>query len=206
MINRISAMNKNAISLLGAILALAAATPCRAQTPDKTPQAFEVASVRAVTPNHENFSFPTFPAAQFRVENLSLKILIAIAYGISDDRLAAEPSWLDSTYFTINAKPEGDAALTEEQYKPLLQQLLKQRFKLAFHHETRELPGYALVVAKDGPKLTPAKEKDIDAMAYLLPNGVRCPSVSTKTLASLLSRPLGHPVVDKTGLTGQIRP
>lgn len=190
------------VSLLAAILMLTIATSMSAQTPTATPPAFEVASIRAVTPNHDTLSFPSFPAVQFTAENMSLKILIAIAYGISDDRIAGEPGWLDSAYFTINAKPEGDAPLTEKQYQPLLQQLLQQRFKLVAHHETRELPGYVLVVAKGGPKLTPAKEKDIDAVAYILPDGVRSASITTKTLASLLSRSVGHPVLDKTAITG----
>jgi uncharacterized protein (TIGR03435 family) len=71
------------------------------------------------------------------------------------------------------------------------------------HHETRELPGYVLVVAKGGSKLTPAKEKDIDAPAYILPEGVRSVSITTRTLANLLSRSVGHPVLDKTALTGK---
>ena len=147
-------------------------------------------------------TFPQFPSSQFVVENMSLKLLIAIAFGVSDNQISAGSDWLDSAYFTVKAKPEGDTALTEEQYRPLLQQLLQQRFKLAFHYETKDVPGYVLVVAKGGAKLTAAKEKDADAMAYILENGLQCPSVKMKTLASLLSRPLGHPVVDKTGIDG----
>ncbi|HEY5329558.1 MAG TPA: TIGR03435 family protein [Acidobacteriaceae bacterium] len=188
------------ISLLVAILV--AATPVCAQTPAQTPQAFEVASIRAVDPDHETASFPTFPNTQFTMENMSLRILIAIAYGMSDNRITGQADLLDSAYFTVKAKPGGDTPLTAKQYQPLLQQLLQQRFKLAVHHETKDLPGYALVVAKGGPKLTPAKDKDTAAGAYILEDGLRSAGISTKTLASLLTRPLGQPVMDKTGIEG----
>lgn len=176
------------------------ALPGTAQIASQTPPSFEVASVRSVGPDHGFTVFPKFPASQFVAENISLKLLIAIAYGINDNAISAEPGWLDSTYFTVKAKPEGDTPLTAKQYRPLLQQLLKERFKLAVHQETRDVPGYALVVAKGGPKLTPAEKTD--AMAYILSDGLQSASVSLKTVASLLSRPLGHPVIDKTGVTG----
>lgn len=145
-------------------------------------------------------AFPEFPAPQLVAQNTSLTILIAIAYNMSDDRIIDKPSWLDGTLYTVRAKPEGDAALTEEQYQSLLQDLLRRRFHLAVHRETRQVSGYELVVAKSGLKLQPAPKSD--AMAYILSNGLQCPSVSIKTLASLLARPVGHPVVDKTSLTG----
>jgi len=196
------------ISLPCAVLMLSIATPARAQTPATptpsvaTPQTFEVASIRAVDHDAGMTTFPTFPSAQFTVENMSLRLLIAFAYGMSDNRITGQAELLDSAFFTVKAKPEGDVALTSKQYEPLLQQLLQQRFKLAVHHETKDVQGYALVVAKGGPKLTPAKEEVADAMAYILPEGLRSASISTKTIASLLSRPLGHPVLDKTGITG----
>jgi uncharacterized protein (TIGR03435 family) len=203
MTQRISGRNKiPALSMLGAILALVIAAPGRAQTPAETPHSFEVASIRAVGPDPGFTVFPKFPAAQFSGENMSLTLLISLAYGFSDNRISPKPDWLDSTFFTVRAKPEGDVALTAEQYRPLLQQLLQERFKLAVHHETREIPGYALVVAKGGPRLRSANEKNIDAMAYIVKDGLRCPSVSIEVLAGLLTRPVGRPVIDKTGITG----
>jgi uncharacterized protein (TIGR03435 family) len=195
-----------AIALLGAILALTISASARAQTsaqmPAQAPQAFEVASIRAVGTDPGPGTFPTFPSAQFTMENMPLTIMISMAYGVSDNRIASKPEWMDSTFFTVKAKPEGDVALTQKQYRPLLQQLLQQRFKLAVHHETRDIQGYALVVSKGGPKLTPAKEKDTGATAYILEDGIRGQSMSIEGLASLLTRPLGQPVLDKTGIEG----
>jgi len=200
MANRIPATNKTAISLVSGIVSLLIAVPCRAQTAPTPPPSFEVASIRIDGPDHGFTAFPTFPSTRFIAENMSMTLLIAAAFDIPGNTIASKPNWFDSTFYSVNAKPEGDDALTYDQYKPLLQQLLKQRFKLAFHHETRAVPGYALVVAKDGPKLTPGK--DTSTSAYILPNGLRGPSLPMRSLAAMLARPLGRPVIDKTGIAG----
>ncbi len=185
------------------IFALSANAPCQTPAPPSAPAtSFEVASVRPVDSTDKTV-FPNFPAAQFIAENISLTLLIAIAYDMSDDRIVEKPAWLDGTLYTVRAKPEADAALTEKQYQPLLQDLLRRRFHLVVHRETRQVSGYELVVAKGGPKLQPAEPSD--AMAYILSNGLECASVSTVTLASLLARPVGRPVVDKTGLPGSYK-
>jgi uncharacterized protein (TIGR03435 family) len=199
-----TSQNKNfAVGFLTIAVSTLFATSALAQAPPAPPKTFEVASVHISGPDNGTLSFPDFPSAHFNVENMSMTILIAIAYGISDNRITAKPDWLDSTFYSVHAKPEGDAALTEKQYQPLLQQFLKDRFKLSAHLETRQVPGYTLVVAKGGSKLTASKEPE--AMAYILPDGVQSAGVEIKILASLLSRPLGHPVVDKTGLTGSYK-
>jgi uncharacterized protein (TIGR03435 family) len=200
MTNCISATNKTGINLLGFVLSILIAVPCWAQTTTQAPPSFEVASIRIDGPDHGFTLFPTFPATRFIADNMSMTLLITAAFDIPDSTITSKPGWFDSTFYSVNAKPEGDAALTYDQYKPLLQQLLKQRFKLAFHHETRGVPGYVLVVAKDGPKLTPGK--DTSASAYILPNGLRGPSLPMRSLAAMLARPLGRPVIDKTGIAG----
>jgi uncharacterized protein (TIGR03435 family) len=56
--------------------------------------------------------------------------------------------------------------------RPLLQQLLAQRFHLVVHHQSKLVSGFALVVAKGGPKLqTPAKPKR-KMGGQILPNGL----------------------------------
>src|ERR1039458_3016198 len=73
------------------------------------------------------------------------------------------PKWLDSERFDIVAKiPKG---ATKEQFQLMLQNLLAERFKLTLHHETKELPMYALVVGKGGHKLKESVEDDAAAGA-----------------------------------------
>ena len=111
--------------------------------------------------------------------------------------------WADSQAYAIDAKLEGDRGFTYEQMKPLVQQLLAERFHLKVHREMRSLPGFALEVAKKGPKLEPAEEK-MDWI-QILPDGLDCAKCSLHSLASVLTTVAQHPVVDKTGVAGEYR-
>ena len=57
-----------------------------------------------------------------------------------------------SERFDIEAKADS-SSVTEKQLLAMLQNLLADRFRLHFHRESKEVSGYPLVVAKDGPKL-----------------------------------------------------
>ena len=81
---------------------------------------------------------------------MPLKNLIQSAYRVKSYQVSG-PAWLDSERFEIIAKlPEG---ASQEQVPEMLQKLLQERFGLKLHRETKELPIYALVVGKNGPKL-----------------------------------------------------
>jgi uncharacterized protein (TIGR03435 family) len=92
--------------------------------------------------------------------------------------------------------------LSGEQMRPLLQKLLQQRFKLTAHRESRSVAGFALVVAKGGAKLQGSKDGD-KPFFYILSNGVEGRATSMVTLAAVLERPSGRPVIDKTGIAGK---
>ena len=87
---------------------------------------------------------------QITYSNVSLKMVLTNAYGIKGYQING-PKWLDSERFDIVAKIAMGS--TKEQFQMMLQNLLAERFKLAVHRETKELPIYALVVGKGGPKL-----------------------------------------------------
>ncbi len=137
-------------------LALLPAGAVLAQTtPDK--MTFEVASVKPATPPTDGRLMvgvrggPGTPdPGQATFSNVTQRILLAKAYGVQDYQISG-PGWLDSERYEIAVKvPKG---ATKEQFMVMLQNLLAERFKLTLHHETKELPQYALVVAKNGPKL-----------------------------------------------------
>ena len=89
-------------------------------------------------------------------ENMSLSNLVTMAYDLKRYQYAG-PGWMDTERFDITAKiPEG---ATKEQFRMMMQNLLKERFKLEVHHDQKEMPGFQLVVAKGGPKLTEAVEE-----------------------------------------------
>jgi uncharacterized protein (TIGR03435 family) len=97
------------------------------------------------------------------MRNVSLKMLIQTAYDLrgpeAGQRISGGPVWLDSNKYDIEAKAA--EPVSEAELKRMLQSLLAERFQLALHRETREMPGYTLGVAKGGPKLKEAKPKRV---------------------------------------------
>ena len=140
-----------------------------AQTgPDKL--TFEVASVKPATPPSNPGMLmirmqggPGTPdPGQISYTNVTQRLLLAKAYGVQDYQISG-PATIDSERYEVVAKvPKGTTA---EQFKVMLQNLLAERFQLTLHHESRKLPLYALVVAKNGPKLKEAAAAAPDADA-----------------------------------------
>jgi uncharacterized protein (TIGR03435 family) len=151
------------------VFGLLNAPPSRAQSPapqsaDTAPPAFEVASIKPNKAGGRGVAFQD-GGGGFRATNVALRMLMRMAYGIQDFQISGGPAWLNSDRFDIEAKTDGPPEkepwkLSEEQRKAFLdrrrlmvQALLADRFQLKTHRETKELPVYALVVAKNGPKL-----------------------------------------------------
>ena len=114
--------------------------------------AFEVATVK---PNKSGGGATLIPGLRngtLSARNVTLKALIRTAYGVSDRQIVG-PSWLDADHFDLAGKaPKG---VSDAQLMPLLQTLLKDRFQLTIHRETRVMPAFDMIVAKGGPKITP---------------------------------------------------
>jgi uncharacterized protein (TIGR03435 family) len=131
--------------------------------------AFEVSTVKE-NKSGKSGSSSDFQDGRLTASNVSLKNLLQYeAYGIPESRILGGPKWISSERFDIEAKADSatvdrlrtlapDQSRVETQ--AMFQQLLAERFKLAVHWETRELPVYAMVVGKKGPLLHPTKELD----------------------------------------------
>lgn len=193
-----------AVALSGLMIA-AAIVPhwiAFAQQPQRL--AFEVASVKPSGAN-DQLMFRLQPGGRYIATALTLKMLVANAYGVPLYRVTGGPGWDDSDKFNIEAKvgiplkpwPDSNAQLNEMQ-----QSLLEERFKLAFHRETREETIYNLVIAKGGSKLKAAKEGERPGFE-MWGGTIHSMAVPLEYLAGNLSRVLGRTVVDKTGLTGK---
>jgi uncharacterized protein (TIGR03435 family) len=162
---------------------------------------FDVASIKPANPSapipgrmgsHANIS-----PGGVRCRNESLKELVEDAWSIENYQITGGPGWSSSARFDIDAKPAG--ATTHEQLMQMLQALLAERFKLAVHRETKELPVYALVVARGGPKFSRST-----ATTMATPSMNRLGrNVSMGWFARYLTRfGSDRPVIDKTGLAG----
>lgn len=152
----------------------------------------------------------------FSAMGVTMHQLIQEAYGIyENDRILAEPNWVKSQKFDVEAKVDDadEAALTSldiHQRGQMLQALLADRFKLAAHIESRERPIYALVIAKNGPRLKETKSDSIPPGMIKGIGGLVRRSLSGElsvewmtmgSLAHMLTPYVDRLVVDKTGLT-----
>jgi uncharacterized protein (TIGR03435 family) len=181
-----------------------AAMPATSQTTAPKPS-FEVASIK---PHKGDVTFSVDPALRgSRVVGTAstLADMITVAYDVRYDQTSNGPGWINSDRFDIEAKAPGDVPPTNEQFRLMMQDLLSERFQLRLHHETRDLPVYALVVGKNGAKL---KVSDPDAReggsVRSRAEGLHMETKkgSMAALARRLSSSAGRPVIDKTGLTG----
>jgi uncharacterized protein (TIGR03435 family) len=168
-------------------------------------QTFEVASVKKNTSGER-------PSAdgkgdRLNIYNLPLKFIVAMAYQVPNDRVDG-PSWTENDGFDIIAKPAPDA--TRDVVFVMLQNLLAERFKLVIHHEQKPVPVYALVVAKNGPKLQPAAPGG-SRRTPCTPDGLQLTCQSQNSTMADLAQNLprwvsmnwfGLPIVDRTGLSG----
>jgi uncharacterized protein (TIGR03435 family) len=122
---------------------------------------FEVASVKPAPAGPTPHVGIKIDAARVDIGYWSIKQLILRAFGLQPYQVSG-PGWMDSLRFDILAKlPEG---ATKDQLHYMLQWLLVERFGLVAHGETKDVPGFALVLGKDGPKMKPAAP-DADAPA-----------------------------------------
>jgi uncharacterized protein (TIGR03435 family) len=99
---------------------------------------------------------------------------------------------------------QGDAALTRDQARLILQRVLADRFRLRVHHETRNLPVYTLMIGKNGPKLKESSPDAKFASGFEMGSSARMTHKKTPMtrFAEFLSIHANRPVVDRTGLTG----
>lgn len=220
-----------AIAWIAAATLLVPAIP--AQTPAAAPK-FEVASVKVSTGCGSGGGRGGPSGGGSSPERLDLKCLtvmdlVRTAYvqfadgkrrpAGPDVPISGGPAWISSERYDIEAKADGPES-QEMMRGPMMQTLLEDRFKLKVHHETREIPIYALTVAKGGAKLQPAQEGKCFPRSSppaqrppgLFPCGVFAPSsandgvymysTSVADFCAALSMVLDRDVIDKTGIAG----
>jgi uncharacterized protein (TIGR03435 family) len=164
---------------------------------------FEVASVKphSVSASPAHVSIARDPG-HLTYTNITVRGLIREAYGTPKlYPLSRGPDALSTDRYDVVAKVSPDAS--KEQRMLMLQALLAERFKLVVHRETKELPIYALMAGKNGPKL---REVEDDGSAPENGSGgghqIKAQHISMKALAATLQGFIGDTVVDETGLSG----
>jgi uncharacterized protein (TIGR03435 family) len=164
-------------------------------------QQFEVATIKPAPGRVDGRLSMRMSVSKGRLNytNVSLRDVVKAAYQVAEDQVAG-PEWIDVERFSIAAKlPDGSAS---GEVPRMLQALLAERFKLALHRETREMPAYWLTVAKNGNKL---KQTESAGGLSIGDDRVRhhiSGRVTMESFADFLTQRLKRPVLDKTGMTG----
>ena len=143
---------KKAALLIGTLvttagLPVAGATGC-------SDPAFEAATLRPNTSGYAGWRLQPQPGGRLTGTNVPAAALIRFAYNLPDFQISGGPGWLASDRFDVEAKAEGDPPI--DQKRLMLRTLLAERFKLTVHTETRELPIYALVMARSDGRPGPS--------------------------------------------------
>jgi uncharacterized protein (TIGR03435 family) len=177
---------------------------------------FSVATIKPSNPDSSGWHLEFTPDG-FSARNVPLRKVIQEAYGIyEEERLSPGSDRIQAEKFDIEAKFDPASGvdfrnISLNERRSMLQALLTDRFKLSIHHELKELPVYALVIAKKGPKLQEAASdissvggiKGYDGLITHSGRGsLEVKSFAMSNLAQVLHYSVGRIVVDKTGLTG----
>lgn len=215
-----------------AVFELVNASPMRAQSPPTTAAplpSFEVASIKPYKPDSSGTLImgARILPGRYVATALTLKDLVAFAYDVVEAQVSGGPSWIGRDRYDIDAREEeADATALQklpreqqsEQIRLMVQSLLADRMKLKVSHETRELPVYKLIVARNGPKFHESKPKATPAAGTMGPNGHARPetrplggfpgdtrifATEMPPFAKALSFNLGRIVLDETGLKGK---
>jgi uncharacterized protein (TIGR03435 family) len=168
---------------------------------------FEVASIHPHQGPLQRIMDFSSSGPRVRLEGYNLRALIMEAYDFRNYQVsmpAAVDEQQNTFYDIVAAAPDGTAP-TRDEFRRMLQTLLADRFQMKAHLEKRQMPVYALVVGKGGPKLSPPSEAGHGLHGV---NGrnqfVEADSITMDDLANDLWGDFinDRPVIDRTGLTG----
>ena len=182
----------------------------------QSPETFEVAAIKPDDPMNPGTSYRFEPGGSIRIDGATLQNLVQFAYDLRDFQLTGAKGWMTTEKFAIHAKgtiAEGPADfrnMNDQQRRDVgilirkrMQALLAERFQLAVHRETKEMPVYALVVAKGGSKLKPNESPDGSNQSMTANRTMlKATRATVERIANALAGMTGRPVRDETGLKG----
>jgi len=164
---------------------------------------FDVVSIKPSDPSHPAWAIVIRPGGLMLTRGTTLNDLIKFAYDMHPKQAIGAPAWADSDRFDIEGRPDipGDPSLI--QMKAMFQKMLADRFSLASHHDKRELPAYAITVAKGGAKIQKEEDTTSPIPGFGGPPllGFNVHNATLAEFASVMQAQfMDLPVVDQTGL------
>jgi uncharacterized protein (TIGR03435 family) len=159
-------------------------------------QAFTVASVKPSGPG--NFKpVVSIDPGRVSLTGVTFESLITRAYGVKYYQVTG-PDWISNGHYDVVATMPPDTP--PDAVWQMLQTLLAERFQLKLRRTTQEMPVYAVVTAKGGPKLKPAEGGETSARFAI--GRIEARNVTIGGLANLIGKMLDRPIVDQTELQG----
>ena len=175
--------------------------PPRTMNPDAKP-GFEVATIKPSDPSRPDWALAVNQSGGVYTHNTTVADLMKFAYEVNGKQIVGAPRWFDTEKFDINAKPDSLGLPTVGQMRLMFQDLLVDRFSVAFHRDTQKIGVYAIMVVKGGAKI----QKEVNYI--LLPSfggrpqsGFGATNSTMAEFATVMSAQfLDRPVLDRTGL------
>src|SRR5262249_50157461 len=221
-------LGNTALLILAGLVIVSATISTSAQAPTTPSKTFDVVSIKHDTSGGGLVMIRPEPNGKLIATNVAVRMLLRLAFRpMQDYQILGGPSWLTTDRFDIQAQPE--SPLSQDEMSVAVRLMLEDRFQLKTHRETREMPIYNLVVAKEGklksvdapppfnpaqapppvPPPPPGKGEGLPAnftpppgAAFQGPGGILASAMPMSQFVNFLSARLGRPVVDKTNLKG----
>lgn len=168
---------------------------------------FEVATIKPALPNEVKGNF-RIGSHRIFIENQSVANLVSFAYSVHPKQIVNGPAWIETEKYDIEGQAEPEGVPNLRQIQEMVKKLLADRYKLKIHSEQRELPIYALVMAKSAVRIKSANAGP-NAVPTQTGSGTNGQQVRKFTNNSMAEFALGiqpfldRPVVDHTGLDGR---
>src|SRR5262249_25850267 len=141
------------------------------------------------------------PGGKLLVRNWRLRDFIADAYNIQTHEIEG-PDWLETQFINIDAimkdPPSGSDRI--KQFHLMMRRILADEFGLTFHRETRQMPVYVLIAESETP-IQEARSDDPGPHLGRIPHGIAMRATPMEQFNRFVSRRLGRPLLDQTGLT-----
>jgi len=186
-----------------------------AQSPPTRPKfdAFDVATIKPADPDSRGRYIRMQSVDRFYAKGFTLQALVAAAYSLSPRAISGGEPWTDSDRYDILASTPGGVQPNLDEQMAMLRKLLTDRFQFTFHRESKELPVFAITVAKGGSKLKPSTARPgtlpelINTIFPEEKGGVHVElparNATIAQFAAMMQRTvLDRAVVDETGLSG----
>jgi uncharacterized protein (TIGR03435 family) len=181
--------------------------PPKVMAADADPD-WEVATVKPSDPNDPAGQHMNVRGRQLRLLDTTVEQFLLLGYSVQKGQLADLPSWATTQRWDVEGVPDVEGEPSLKQLQGMIQKILAKRFGLQLHHEQREMPVYALTVAKGGPKMV-ANTSDPNGWLHQQ-NGEnngrhveQLKNTSMAELAQILQFHVDRAVVDQTGLKGR---